>query len=167
MMIICASYAQIYKWTDSQGVVHFSDTPHTGAQAIDEQQIQNYSPPKPAISSQSAMPLTASKEGVYTNLAITQPTDQATIRNSQGYVVVTVNVEPKLFAGDKAQVVFDDKPQGAPQTKLLFQLNGIYRGSHTIAVQIVSADGQVVRTSPSITIFMQRPRVGMVKKIGS
>jgi hypothetical protein len=47
MSIVCVSYAQIYKWTDSQGVIHFSDTPHDGAQKLNIPDAQTYSPPSP------------------------------------------------------------------------------------------------------------------------
>ncbi len=164
--ITCVSYAQVYKWTDSQGVVHFSDTPHSGAETINNIQIQSYSTPDASQSStipaiQNQMPR---KNKLYTNVAITQPADQATIRNNQGYVVVTAQVEPRLFPGNKAQIVFDGTAQGSPQESLMFQLNGIYRGSHTISVQIVDSNGEVLKTSPRVVIYMQRPRVGMVKK---
>jgi hypothetical protein len=165
-LVICASYAQIYKWTDNQGIVHFSDTPHVGAEKINNLQ-QNYSPPpSSAIPSlhPKIQPEKENQQGTYTLVAITQPVDQATIRNNQGYIVVTVKLEPQLFPGNKVQILFDDQPRGTPQDLLIFQLNGVYRGSHTIAVQVLGADGEVLKTSPSITIYMQRPRVGMVKR---
>ena len=164
-LLTCVANAQVYKWTDSQGVVHFSDTPHFGAETLDNIQTQNYSTPPPV---QSTLPvinkeLNANTQKLYTKLAIIQPEDQATIRNNQGYALVTVEVQPKLFSGNKLQVVFDGKPQGAPQETLIFQLNGIYRGSHNVAVQIVDAAGEVIKTSPKVVFFMQRPRVGMVR----
>lgn len=164
-LIICATQAQIYKWTDSQGIVHFSDTPHPGAETLNNLNLQSYSSPAPSTT--STIPAIEEeqkpKKPIYTKIAIVQPEDQATIRNNQGYVVVTVQVEPKLFPGHGVQIVFDGKPQGMPQDSLTFQLNGIYRGSHTIAAQIVDAEGQVVKTSPRVVIYMQRPRVGMVR----
>lgn len=164
MMIICAAHAQIYKWTDSQGVVHFSDMPHQGAEQVNDVPAQSYSPPTPSVLPALENQASEHQANVYTHVGITQPVNQATIRNNQGYVVVTAKVEPELFAGDKVQIVFDGTPRGTPQTDLVFQLNGIYRGSHTIAVQIVDPKGEKVLKSPSITFFMQRPRVGMVKK---
>lgn len=166
-LITCASFAQVYKWTDTQGVVHFSDTPHPGAESIDNIKTQDYS--TPASNQQQSTVPTIKKQVVkpqeeYTKLAITQPSDQETIRNNQGYVVVTTVVEPKLFRGNTIQIIFDGKPQGAPQTSLMFQLNNIYRGTHTIAVQILNEQGEVLQTSSEVTIFMQRPRVGMVKR---
>ncbi len=160
-LIICVSYAQVYKWTDSQGVVHFSDTPHVGAETINNIQTQNYStPPQSTIPKIEEQP---KKEKIYKNITILQPQDQATIRNNQGYLVVSVEVLPKLFPSDKVQIVFDGKAQGTPQDRLMFQLNGIYRGMHTIAVQIIDSKNEVVKTSSPVTIYMQRPRVGMVK----
>ncbi|RUR08274.1 DUF4124 domain-containing protein [Legionella sp. km772] len=164
-LITCAVPAQVYKWTDSQGVVHFSDTPHSGAETINNIQTQSYSTPAPTTS--ATMPAISNEGGknkkVYSKIAILQPKDQATIRNNQGYVVVFTEVLPKLFPGNKLQIIFDGKAQGDPQESLMFQLNGIYRGTHTIAVQIVDENGDVIKTSPRVVIYMQRPRVGMVK----
>lgn len=161
-LVTCAVLAQVYKWTDSQGVVHFSDTPHPGAKLIDNIQTQSYSAPRPPkhFSTPTA---TKKNKKEYTKVAILQPQDQATIRNNQGYLVVSAEVLPKLLTGHKVQIVFDGKAQGDPQDSLLFQLNGIYRGAHNVAVQILNENGEVVKTSPSVVFYMQRPRIGMVK----
>lgn len=161
----CASYAQVYKWTDSQGVVHFSDKPHTGAVSIDNIESQSYSAsaPPPTEDTSTEVKQEPQKKVVYSKVAIVQPQDQVTIRNNQGYVVVTAEIVPNLQANHQVQVLLDGKPQGAPQTSLMFQLNGIYRGSHNLAVQVINSEGKVIKTSPQIVIYMQRPRVGMVK----
>jgi hypothetical protein len=98
----------------------------------------------------------------YKNVAIIQPSDKVTVRNPQGDVLVTVRLDPKLFSGDKTQVVFDGRPIGVPQSSSSIQLSGIYRGSHSIAVQLVNSKGDVLQTSPTVVIYMQTPRVGMV-----
>lgn len=167
MMVMCASYADIYKWIDRQGNVHFSDTPHPGAKRLDIPEAQGFSSPVPKSSlpeSTSSHPETSGH--TYTKIAITQPENEATIRNNQGFIAVTTQVEPDLFPGDKLQLIFDGSPLGEPQTNVLFQLNGIYRGSHTIAIQIVDESGNVIESSDPITVFVFRPRVGMVPKNG-
>jgi hypothetical protein len=170
MLMICASHAQIYKWVDGQGVMHFSDNPHDGAEIVKTPDPQVYSPPVPPPA-QSPEPAVENKseksEASYTSIAITQPLDQATIRNDKGYVAVIVQVEPKLNKGDLVQIIFDGSPMGDPQEALLFQLNGIYRGEHTLEAQILNPDGDVLETSERITIYMQRPRVGMVHNNGN
>jgi hypothetical protein len=169
MTILGASYGEIYKWTDNQGIVHFSDHPHEGSETVKLPESQTYSPP---VAPNSATPegnnpkknTETPEDHTYTLLAITQPIDQSTIRNNQGYVAVAAQIEPELVGGDSLQLLFDGAPIGKPQPDLLFQLNGVYRGTHTIAVQVVDKDNEVLNTSESITIYMQRPRVGMATK---
>ena len=164
MMIICASHAQIYQWTDSQGTVHFSDSPHVGSTTVKIPDSQTFSGATSSESAKNAAEAKASgKNQRYQKLVITQPDDHATIRNNQGYIVVAVQLEPNLLTGDNLQLVFDGSPLGDPQANPLFQLNGIYRGSHTIAVQALDANGNPTMTSQTITVYMQRPRVGMGK----
>jgi hypothetical protein len=106
------------------------------------------------------------KQQKYTKIAIVQPLNEATIRTNDGSFSVVVALEPNLSPEDKLQLLFDGSPLGEAQTNMHFELSGIYRGSHTITVQIVNANSEVVLTSDPITIFMQRPRVGMVKHGG-
>ncbi|CEG56714.1 DUF4124 domain-containing protein [Legionella fallonii] len=169
LVVSCASSAQVYTWTDSQGVVHFSDTPHQGAEKIDIPDSQTYSPPTPTPKQEIAP---ATHDNIddnghsYTKVAIREPSNQATIRNPQGYTVVSVEVEPQLADGDKLQLIYDGSPLGDPQPNTVFELNGMYRGSHTIAIQVVNANGKVLITSDTITIYMQQPRVGMGHNAG-
>lgn len=162
MMIFGISNAEIYTWTDSQGAVHFSDTPHPGAKKMNIPDAQGYSTPQPKSQTnpQIEKKENKSQQQTYTKLTIVQPENQATIRNNQGYIVVATEIIPDLVPGDKLQLLFDGTPIGEPQTALLFQLNGIYRGSHTIAVQVIDENGNALMTSEPITIFMHRPRVG-------
>lgn len=158
------SYADIYKWVDSQGNVHFSDTPHRGAEKLNIPDAQTYSAPVPqAPASDKAGQKQDGNAHVYTKLVIAQPENEATIRNNQGSITVTAEVDPDLFPGDKVQLIFDGSTLGEPQSNLLFQLSGVYRGSHTIAVQIVDAEGNVLETSDPVTVYVFRSFVGMGK----
>ncbi|WP_298626936.1 DUF4124 domain-containing protein [uncultured Legionella sp.] len=168
MFLFCVSYAQIFQWTDSQGVVHFSDQPHPGAKQLNIPDSQGYTPPASTAGGASSQEEQKTEhpsndEPKYSKIAIIQPLNDATIRNNQGYIIVAVEMEPALAEGDALQMVFDGAPLGEPQSNTLFQLNGIYRGTHTMAVQILNSDGDILLTSESITIHMHRPRVGMVK----
>ena len=52
----CGAYAQVYKWTDKSGQVHYSQTPPTGQAAgtVDLRESQIGEPPKPAALPASA-----------------------------------------------------------------------------------------------------------------
>lgn len=169
MFLFCVAYAQIFKWTDSQGVVHFSDQPHPGAKQLNMPDTQSSTPPASQSGSAPAQDeqkteQASSGEDKYRKLVIIQPINDATIRNNQGYIVVVVEMEPDLAGGDKLQMIFDGTPLGEPQSSTLFQLNGINRGTHTIAIQIIKPDGTTLLTSDVITIHLHRPRVGMVRR---
>lgn len=164
MFGVCVSYAQIFKWTDSNGVVHFSDHPHDGAKVIKMPVTQTYSPPTIPALNNSAAAKGANKARAYTHIAVTQPLNEATIRNNKGYLIVVAQLQPELNPGDLYQLMFDGTPLGGGQPNPAFQLNGINRGSHTVAVQVINKQGDVLITSDNVTFFMHRPFVGMGKK---
>lgn len=164
VLLLAASVAQgqIYKWTDEQGNVHFSDKPHKGAEKIELPQVQTYSPPPLPEPIQVAEEADEGEERAYETVKITQPENQATLRDNQGLVHVAVALSPDLKPGDRIQLIYDGEKLGPPQKTPNFILNNVLRGAHSIAVQIEDSEGQVLATSEPVTIYMHRPRVGMV-----
>lgn len=163
----CASYAQIYQWTDAQGLIHFSDSPHAGAKTVKNLEIQSYSSPEPQGTSQADDSQTDSdqaKEAYYQEISITLPHNEETIRNNQGAIDVVFTLSPTLLPGNQVQLLIDGAPVGKPQKELSFHVNGIDRGAHILQVQVLDKQGKPMILSDRTTIFMQRPRVGMVKK---
>lgn len=169
LLIFSPLHADVFKWTDNQGVVHFSDKPHPNAVKVDLPALQSFSsPPAPTPSEQPAptngeeQNLDAVSTEPYEQVRIIQPIDQETIRNNQGALQATLLLEPSLKSGDKVQLMFDGAALGEPRANTVFNLQDINRGSHTINFQVINANGDVLNTSNTITVFMQRPRVGMV-----
>lgn len=153
-------HAQIYKWTDGDGNVHFTDKPHPGAEKVELPEVQTFSsPPIPKLPPELTQK--DKSKAVDYKVSIVDPPDQVTIRNTMGYVPVNVQVEPALKSGDKLQLMFDGMPLGEPQATTVFALRDINRGSHTLSVQVVNEKGKDIAKSKEITIFMQQPRVGM------
>ncbi len=154
--------AQVFKWTDSSGVVHFSDKPHEGAVQVELPNVQPSSLPPPNPTGEAPGAPLATPEATTYTVTISQPEDQATIRNNQGYVPVIVELEPKMATENKLQMIYDGSPLGEPQVAPVFALRDIPRGSHTIAVQLLNSAGEVISTSDSITFYLHRPMAGMV-----
>lgn len=163
-LVAMVSKAEIYKWTDSSGIVHFSDKPHPGATSINlpEAPVASTASPEQTENNE-APPLEKKAEAVveYESISISQPKNEETIRNNQGYVPVITEISPDLHTGDSLQLLFDGKAIGDPQSALVFTLKDVNRGAHTLAVQVVDASQAVLATSESVTFYMQRPRVGM------
>lgn len=164
LISMCTCYADVYTWKDSQGVVHFSDQPHDGAERVKVPEIQTFSPPsspQPSDSRPDQSSKVDKSKQTYDLVEIKQPENNGTIRNNDGSVQVFIQVEPALAPGDMIQLQFDGSAVGEPQANLQFQLSGVVRGAHTIAAQVVNKQGDVLGSSDTVTFFMQRPRVGM------
>lgn len=160
--------AQVYKWTDSSGNVHFSDKPHPGAEKVDLPEVQTFSAPAAAASTNDNIAAVSDEENSgYKKVQIIQPKDQETIRNNQGFISVVVDMDPILRTGDKLQLLFDGAALGPPQLAPAFAIKDVNRGSHTLAVEVINNDANVIVTSETITVFMHRPRVGMGSEGGA
>jgi hypothetical protein len=164
LISMCTCYADVYTWKDSQGVVHFSDQPHDGAERVKVPEIQTFSQPsssQPSDSKADPSSKVDKSKQTYDVVEIIQPENNATIRNNDGSVQVSLKVEPALAPGDLIQLQFDGSAVGEPQANLQFQLSGVFRGAHSVAAQVVNRQGDVLGSSEPVTFFMQRPRVGM------
>lgn len=161
MIIMSAAHAQtqpIFKWTDTNGNVHFSDTPHPGAEEIELLHTQTFTSPRRPSISRSDVEATNDVK-----ITIVQPEDHATIRHPQGYLSLVLDVQPTLKNGNKIQVVLDGTPFGEPQESTFFALKNISRGLHTLVAQIIDKKGKNIKTSKLTTVYMMPPRVGMRK----
>ena len=163
--------ADIYRWVDSNGEVHFSDQPRTGAEKLNLPSAQTYSPPQATTGNENSNTNTNNdaKKAPFTYklVKIIQPQADETLRNNQGMVSVAVELEPGLRKSDKVQLVFDGKDIGNPENSTVITLTNVLRGSHTVAVNVLSSEGNVISTSDSVTFFMHRPRVNMVHRVGN
>lgn len=152
-----SAFSSIYEWTDSHGNVSFSDTPRKGSKKLDLPDAQSYSAP------QTQMPTTPAndKETVdstpYSSVAITTPVNDSTIPNQEGLVNVSVDTVPTLRKEDNIQLLLDGKPVGKPQKSTIFTINNVYRGTHTLSLNIISDNGSVLISSEKITFFVHRP----------
>ena len=150
--------AEIYKWTDENGGVHFSDTPHPGAQVIKLAPPQSYKPANTGsklTSPNSPQELNdAGSNQQYTAIKIVKPMPEDTIRDNSGMVNVVVEVSPSLNPEDKIQVLLDGSPVGAPQTSTSLNLQGVDRGTHQVQAQVIGSDGKMIMTSAPVTFYL-------------
>lgn len=163
MLKTSLTYAEVYTWTDSSGVVHFSDSPGPNAKPVQIKETPSYAPvaastPPAAASSTLQKPATNSP---YTSVRIVEPANDVTIRNPDGYIPVKVEVQPKLGPKDGLQLFLDNQAVGQPQSTGNFTLNGVDRGSHQIKVNLVDAQGKIILSTDTITVYMMQSRVNM------
>ena len=149
--------AQVYTYIDAEGNRVFTDSPQSGnAQQVPLATSNRMAPPKaPTASTQvPAHPTTPILN--YDVLRITIPEPGATIRDNAGNLIVTASSEPGLHPGHSYRLLLDGKPVGNIGRSPVFSLQNIDRGTHQIAVEIITPQGIIVERTPSQPFHMKR-----------
>jgi hypothetical protein len=144
----------LYRWVDSDGIVHYSDRPQPGAQVIHIQGAQTYSaPPAPKTDvSKSSGPLEPS---LYQSCAIVEPGQESTFANPEN-VPISVRISPALRPGDQLEVSVDGAVLQPVGGGLQYQITAPERGAHTVTAAVRDADGKAVCQAASVTFSVQR-----------
>ena len=134
-----ASAAELWRWKDADGVVHYSDRPVPGAERIDVRSNQKSTgefnpeaPPPPA-----ARPVTPANR--YTRCAVASPVNDQ-VFNAVRAVRVTLAIEPGLSSDHDLQVILNGSPYaGWPADSMSYTLQNLDRGSYTLAARVLDA----------------------------
>ncbi len=159
--------AEVYRWKDAEGTVHFSDQPHEGAEIIKLKKTTIVPSQRPATRlSPEAEPGTVALD--YSAIAIASPADEETLRNTQ-QVAVSVTIEPALQTdfGHRVQLLLDGATVAPPSTQTAFALDGVARGAHTLVASIIGDDDRELARSAQSTFFLHQPVVPKRKKPAS
>jgi len=164
-----AAHAEIYKWVDSDGNVHYGDQPDTAAARPMKKlpALSTYAPPvvpekeesapgAPEIASPAdkAGPNAAAKG--YRSISIVSPEDQATVRSSPGTVPVFVALAPVLRKGDYLKVILDGKALPGKYQGTVINLENVDRGEHKLAVAVYDKQGRKQLQSDARTFYLHR-----------
>ncbi|MGI3104058.1 DUF4124 domain-containing protein [Vibrio alginolyticus] len=171
LLIASIAFAQVaYTWVDENGVVHFSDTPNKGAKAIALPNLEASAPAPEVESTESLAPQTTpstasqnkpdktTEKPLPLQLSMQTPKHNETIRSNRGIINIQLETNRKLGIGEQLQLLLDGKPYGAPQNHIVWQLNNIDRGTHTLAVHAKRSGKLIASTSP-ITVHLHRASV--------
>lgn len=162
LMFVLPVQAQVYRWVDANGVVHYTDTPPSKtAKPVELPPLQTYKPSATpdTLSSQAAGDgKTSPATPIPPAPRIISPQSQATIRDAQHHVTVEINAALKP---DQGLIYYlDGQAQNTTPTQLNnYQLSGVERGTHTLSVAITDSDGKQLATSTPVTIYMKPPTV--------
>ena len=148
---------KIYRWTDAQGVVHFSDKPHDQAEEVVVTPAQSVRTVKADPSVLQAAPAPAEK--VTFKLRIMLPAEKETLRDNEGNVSVVVAVVPEMQRGQKLQLLMDGKAVGPATASEHFKLHNVDRGEHQLSARLLGAKKQVLATSEPRTFYLHRARI--------
>lgn len=150
--------AELYKWVDDEGNISYSDQPPF-------KDAEQLTPPglstTPAVKVPAKQPEPADEktpEFKYTYFRITSPEHDATIRNNEGNLSITLGMKPALntLLGHSISIQLDGKTVEESLLGTSASLKNIDRGSHTISAAIKDKKGRVLLNSNSITVHVHR-----------
>lgn len=154
-----AGSTKIYVWRNEEGVLVFSDSPTPGAEEVE---VKESNTVKSSVDT-SVLDITPKVIEEKYEVNITQPANNATVRDNTGSVYVAGRIQPVFKRGLKIQLYLDNKPYLKPQTHSMFVLRNIDRGEHQIKMALLSDKGKVIATSTPVTFYMHRVSVNKAK----
>ena len=150
----------MYKVTDADGNVTFTDTPPLSSDGkIEEHSVHAPNSAKPTEATRAPAESVEVEEPIRYDTRIVTPADNATIPMGPGNFSVQVSLSPRLEAGENLLLLMDGEPVGTPQRIPNWQLSNVYRGEHRLQVLRVDDEGAELDASNISTVFVMRPIV--------
>jgi hypothetical protein len=151
--------ATVYKWTDEDGVVHYSDQPHANAEKVHVQAVQTYKsgPSDAGGGAQPAPSGGGTAPAAYAGCAIAQPGDNQNYPNVESLSIV-VRTDPSLHPGDQIFLMLDGAPlNNAQPVGTQFTLSPVERGTHTLQAVVRAGTGALMCQTPAVTFSVSLP----------
>lgn len=150
--------AEVYKWTDEFGKVHYSDQPNKMTdKPIDLPESMIYkAPAKPKFELDKPEEKPAYK--FYETFKIVSPQNDGTVRSAPGNLSILMQVSPALRSNHSVVVMVDGK-EVAKGKSTSVSVSNIERGSHSLSAKIIDDNGRVVKSAAAVTFHMKRTAI--------
>lgn len=149
--------AQVYRYVDEKGVVHYSDKPPSkDAKPIVLPKLQTVpalsAPPSGAASS----PPAAAQRSY--RVTVTSPAPDQTFREPGASITLAASVTPEPTEGDSLMFYLDGAAAGsAGAGSNGITLSGLERGEHSVAAAVVNAEGRELARSAPVRFHLLLP----------
>jgi hypothetical protein len=161
LLATAAVSADVWRWVDDDGVVHFSDTPRQGAERIDVSESTRTTGARiyqSTTPSNTDEPATATEQAFkYESLSISSPGAEETLWNIEGTLSVSLSLSPGLQSGHQVRVYFNGEPRLVNSTN--FTIDEVYRGVHNLQAEVLDATGRLMIRSPGNRFYVQQNTV--------
>ncbi len=150
--------AVVYKWTDADGVVHFSDQPVPGAEKIvtstGPKGIGGSYPVPPPEPEHAKSPKMS-----FAQLAITSPGASETMTGNQP-VLVHLAITPELAPTQSITWFLNGQPlSNQPPDAVQFTLSDLPRGTYSLSATVSDQTTGESRSADPVTFYVVRPSV--------
>ena len=146
----------IYKGTNEEGQVFYSDKPVPGTELMPPLSPNTVQMPK--AKKPDVVETADEATSTYKLFEITRPENETTLRHGGGNIIVQLKIDPALdiVSGHRINLYLDGKKKVSRSSLLKQSLRNTSRGSHSIHAEIVNAKNQPLQSSNRITLHMKR-----------
>jgi hypothetical protein len=165
LALLSPAQAEVYTYTDAEGNRVFTDRPKAGnAKRVEMAPINSMA--QPNVPRTRVMQMEAPiKAPAYQMLRILVPEPDAVVNDGTGDVVVSANSEPALLPSHNYRLIVDGQPSAEPSRSPVFPLQGLARGTHQLAVEILDADGLTLERTPSQPLHIRLTSLDQKRKV--
>ena len=173
-ILVCASplspaaEGEIYRSTDAEGRVIFSDQASESAKPVKIPPTNTMTEVEvPALKPVAPLEPGAGDAiaNAYTRLEIIAPANGATVIAPNGILSMSVALFPALRDGHRLQLLLDGTPTGEAIAGE-FTVPAVPRGPHALEVQLIDGRGQLIQSTGSIEVQVVRPGKGGARPAG-
>jgi hypothetical protein len=158
LCLASVAQAQIYKTTDENGKVIYTDTPSDKAETVDLRETNVAPSSKPiSLPAPGAKP-DARAEPPY-RLFINSPAPETHLNPGDRNLNVSFEASRALAPGLRYQVLSNGEPVGASSTTTSISIPEISRGEHQIHVIVYDQNQRVLAESAPVTVYVHRAKV--------
>lgn len=156
----------IYRTTDAQGNVVFTDDPNRGGEPVElapltviPAQVEGRQAEPPRV--EGVAPRMGEAPGQpfmpYDTFRIRSPEHGADLPASYaGNLQVELAIEPELRPDHSVRLLVDGRVSQTPMHTRAFMLNDLERGEYALQAELLDAQGQVRHRSSPVTLYVQR-----------
>ncbi len=161
-----AAWSQIYKVTDDEKGVVFTDRPPTVSNApqstVERVELQDTNTAAPVAVRPKAPEATLTpqqEEAPAPSVQITTPANETTIAMGPGNFAVSATATPPLERHERLELLMDGQAIGAAQNSSSWFIEGALRGPHDLVVRRTTSRGKTVAVSDSVRVYVLRPSI--------
>jgi hypothetical protein len=146
----------IYKWTDADGVVHYSDQAVPGAEKIATSSSSlnraDSGPSHPSTGTTQQKPGASAIQ----QLTLVSPSPEQVFFNDE-VVSVSLDLQPALKKSQAITWHLNGKALEQPPNAVSFSLQGLERGTYVLSATVVDQETGDALNSPTVTFYFRQP----------
>lgn len=157
--------ADVYRWIDENGLIHFSDKSQAGAEQIKLRETSVYTPPSAgepesdsALEQKTEADSSKDSGGVleYEVISIVSPENNQVLRSSEGTMDISVELRPGLQPGHKIRVYLNGTQASQDLETTQITLQDMDRGTHSLEVSVIDQNNKELKRSSAVSFHMLR-----------